>query len=369
MTAYRKLFSVHVQHNYYEDNLCNHLVFLPGAETLKTIRNQRWLFRAFATGFNLITEVGADFKNKIELLDTNLQFGISLNDAAKFFAITQLNETAPAKEFLGNKKIYFSNNALNAALGYQIIDGIAGDLMALSFTLPAVNAEVTLRVNSATENNLVIDYDTAGLPVNGPYKVKLNSSNVFEKLLNLSKLADGLYTISIKNAADTGNDLLTYKIFKSNSLSTQSLFGVLDIQLPASTAVVTETPFLISFLRKSTIWKYYVINQSGIDLDDFDLLVKDKSLDGTPNGNPVYAKYTFAGNPVPPNDPDPINKIAAAEILLFKSNVKIPFFQQVKLGLQLSKKDGGAEVVLTKNLPNPMPEKQVGEESKVYVYV
>lgn len=369
MTAYRKLFSVHVQHNYYEDNLCSDLAFTPVPETLRTMRNQRWLFKAFGSGFNLVTETGADLKSKIALLDTTLQFGISLNASASFFAVTQLNETAPVKEFLSNKKIYLSNNALNAALEYQIIDGISGDLMALSFTLPAVNTEATLRVNSATESNLVIDYDTAGLPVSGPYTIKMNSSQVFEKLLNLSKLADGLYTISIKNAADTGNDLLTYKIFKSNALSTRAVFGVLEVKLPASNAVVTETKFVISFLRKSTIWKYYVINQSGIDLDDFDLLLKDKSLDGTPGGNPVYAKYTFAGNPVPANDPDPINKIATADILLFKSNVKIPFFQKVKLGLQLSKKDGGSEVVLTKNLPNPMPEKQGGEESKVYVYV
>lgn len=369
MTAYRKLFSVSVKHNYYEDNLCNDLGFIPTTASIKTIRNQRWQLKNFGSGFNLITEIGTDLKNKIELLATTLQFGITLNNAAKFLAVTQLNETAPAKEFLSNKKIYFSNDALNADLKYQIIDGIVGDLMNLNFTLPPVNTEVTLRVNSATDNNLVIDFDTNGLPINGPYKIKINSSKVFEKLINMSQLPDGLYGISIKNAADTGSDLLSYKIFKSNALSAQSLFAVLEITLPASNVAVVETKFLISFLRKSTIWKYYVINQSGIDLTDFDLLVKDKSLDGTPSGNPVYAKYTFAGNPVPANDPDPINKIADADILLFKSNVKIPFFQKVKVGLELSKKDGGTEVVLNKNLPNPMPEKQAGEESKIYVYV
>lgn len=369
MSAYRKLFSVGVNHNYYEDNLCNDLVFVPTSASTAIMRNQRWLFKKFGTGFSIITEVAADFKNKIELLDTTLQFGISLNNAAKFLAVTQLNETSPNKEFLSNKKVYFSNNALNPNLGYQIIDGIVGDLMNLDFTLPPVNTEVTLRVNSLTENNLVVDFDSEGLPVSGPYKIKLNSSKVFEKLLNMGKLPDGLYSISIKNAADTGNDLLSYKIFKSNELSAQPVFGVLEIKLPASNAIVTETKFLISFLRKSTIWKYYIINQSGIDLDDFDLLVKDKSQDGTPSGNPVYAKYTFAGNPVPANDPDPINKIADADILLFKSNVKIPFFQKVKLGIELSKKDSGTEVVLTKNLPNPLPEKQAGEESRIYVYV
>ncbi|TBO41062.1 hypothetical protein [Pedobacter kyonggii] len=369
MTAYRKLFSVNVYHNYYEDNLCNDLSFVATTASRKTIINQRLLFKIFDSGFNIITEIGEDLKPKIEFLDTNLQFGIQLKNAAKFLAITQLNETAPNKDFLSNKKIYFSNNGLNSNLEYQIIDGIVGNLMSLDFTLPPANTEVNLRLNSSTENNLVIAFDTDGVPINGPYKIKVNSSKVFEKLLDMSKLPDGLYNISIKNAADTGNDLISYKIFKSNGLSAQSIFGVLELKLPASNVVVTETKFLINFLRKSTIWKYYVINQSGIDLDDFDLLVKDKSLDGTPSGIPAYAKYTFAGNPVPANDPDPINKIADADILLFKSNVKIPFYQKVKVGLELSKKDGGTEVILTKNLPNPMPEKQAGDESKIYVYV
>ncbi|MGM9475492.1 hypothetical protein ACS5PU_03635 [Pedobacter sp. GSP4] len=369
MTAYRKLLSVNVQHNYYEDNLCNDLRFVPTMASQKTMVNQRWLLKAFNSGFNVITEVGDNLKTKIVFADTTLQFGIFLNQAAKFLGITQLNETAPDKEFLSNKKIYFSNNALNPDLKYQIIDGIVGDLMNLTFTLPPANTGATLRVNSSTTNNLVIAFDTDGQPVSGPYKIAVNSSDFFEKLLDMSRLPDGLYSISIKNAADTGNDLLSYKIFKSNTLSAQSIFGVLELKLPASNAAVTETKFFIRFLRKSTIWKYYVVNQSGIDLDDFDLLVKDKSLDGTPSGNPVYAKYTFAGNPIPANDPDPINKIADADILLFKSNVKIPFYQKVKIGLELSKKDGGTEVILTKNLPNPIPEKQAGEESKIYVYV
>ncbi len=369
MSAYRKLFSVGVNHNYYEDNLCDDFGFMPTSASIAIMRNQRWLFKTFGSGFSMITEIGADLKNKIDLLDTTLHFGINLNNAAKFLAVTQLNEIAPNKDFLSNKKVYFSNNALNPNLGYQIIDSIVGDLMNLNFTLPPVNTEVMLRVNSPTENNLIVDFDSEGLPVNGPYKIKLNGNKVFEKPINFGKLPDGLYHISIKNAADTGNDLLSYKIFKSNELSAQSIFGVLEIKMPASNAVVTETRFLISFSRKSTIWKYYIINQSGIDLDDFDLFVKDKSQDGTPSGNPVYAKYTFTGNPVPANDPDPINKIADADILLFKSNVKIPFFQKVKLGIELSKKDTGAEVVLTRNLPNPVPEKQAGDESKIYVYV
>lgn len=249
MSAYRKLLSVGVNHNYYEDNLCDDFGFMPTSASIAIMRNQRWLFKTFGSGFSVITEIGADLKNKIDLLDTTLHFGINLNNAAKFLAVTQLNEIAPNKDFLSNKKVYFSNNALNPNLEYQIIDSIVGDLMNLNFTLPPVNTEVTLRVNSLTENNLIVDFDSEGLPVNGPYKIKLNGNKVFEKPINFGKLPDGLYHISIKNAADTGNDLLSYKIFKSNELSAQSIFGVLEIKMPASNAVVTETRFLIKIGR------------------------------------------------------------------------------------------------------------------------
>ncbi|TCD10412.1 hypothetical protein EZ449_08655 [Pedobacter frigidisoli] len=368
MTAYSKLFSVNVRHNYYEDYLCEDLSFVPTQNSSSIMRNQRLLYKAFATGFSLICEVNSEKKPLIKLSETKFQFGISLKLAAKFMAITNLNETTPAKEFLSNKKIYLTNVGLNPDLKYSIIDAVVGDLMSLNFSL-AANSEITLRVNSLEKNNLVIAYDTNGGPIPSPYKIKKSDDGTFSKLLDLSKLTDGLYAISIKNAADTGNDLLSFKIFKSNELSAQPNFGVLDIKIPALDAAAVETKFSINFLRKETTWKYYVINQSGIDLDDFGLFVNDKSADGSASGNPVYSNYTFAGIPVPADDTDPINKIADAEIVLFTSNVKIPFFQKVKTGLELSKKDGPTEVVLSKNLPNPTAEKQAGEESRIYIYV
>jgi len=368
MTAYRKFFTIQIRHNYYEDNLCGDLIFNPTRTTSLLLRNQRWLYKDFATGFNLICEVNDDRKPKIKIQESNLHFGIGLKEAAKFLAITNLNETSPAKEFLSNKKIYISNNGLNNDLKYSIIDSIVGDLMSLNFVLPA-NDEITLRLNSYSENNHVIAYDTGGKPIEGPYKIKKSQDDTFAKLLNLSKLPDGLYFISIKNKADTGSDLLTYIIFKSNELRSKPNFGVLDIKIPNIGTAIGETKFLLSFIRKETIWKYYIVNQSGIDLDDFKFSVEDKSSDGPGSGNTVYTNYTFVGKPIPADDTDPINKIANAEIVLFKSNSKIPFFQKIKTGLVLSKIDGASEVVLLKDLPNPMPEKQVGEESKIYIYV
>ena len=368
MTAYSKLFSVQIRHNYYEGNLCGDLCFYPTGATSLLMRNQRWLYKDFATGFNLICEVTDDRKPKITIQESSLQFGIGLKQAAKFLAVTNLNEISPSKEFLSNKKIYISNNGLNNDLKYSIIDQIVGDLMSLNFVLPA-NDEITLRLNSNSQTDLVIAYSTDGTSIDGPYTIKKNKDKTFAKLLDLSKLPDGLYFISIKNKADTGADLLTYKIFKSNELRSKPNFGVLDIKIPNIDSAIEETQFQLSFIRKETFWKYYIINQSSIDLEDFKFSIEDKSSDGPDSGNPVYANYTFIGTPVPTDDTDPINKITTAEIVLFKSNAKIPFFQKIKTGLALSKIDGAFKVVLLKDLPNPMPEKQVGEESKIYIYV
>ncbi|WP_231425268.1 hypothetical protein [Pedobacter sp. Leaf250] len=367
MRDYSKLFSVNVRHNYYQDNLCQDLIFVPTQQSSLLMLNQLYLYQNFATGFNLVREVDTG-QPKIKLQETQLHFGIGLKQAAKFFAITNLNEASPAKEFLSNKKIYLTNNGLNENLKLNIIDAIVGDSMNLNFIL-AANSEITLRVNTSSASDLIIAYNTDGTPIASPYKIKKGEDGTFAKLLDLSKLPDGLYTISIKNAADTGEDLLTYKIFKSNELQLKSNFGVLDLKLPGIETAVEETKFVIDFTRKETIWNYYVVNRSGSDLDDFDFFIHDKSADGTSGGNPVYSKYTFLGTAVPDNDTDSITKISDGKITVFKSNTKIPFFQKLKTGLELSKNVGPTKVIISKHLPNPTPENQSGEESKIYIYV
>ena len=365
MTAYSKLFSVNVRHNYYEDGLSNDLTFIPAQSVKNTLRNQRWLLRNILTGFNLICETGTDNKATIGIAKISLQFGVVLNNAAKFSAVTVLDQTAPAKLFSNNKKMYFTNSGLNDELQYSILDGIIPELYKLNFAVGPSHTGVTLRLKSATDDNLVIAYDTKGLPVSGPYQVSRKADKTFEQLLNLRYVPDGFYTVSIKNASDTGADLLTYNFFKSNELSAQPNFGVLEIKWPETNAVISEKKFFLNFMRKSTTWKYYVINRSGIDLDSFDLTIKDNE----DNPDPAYEKYNFPGNFPPADDADPINKTAGSEIMLFRSNKKIPFYSKAKKGLKLSKIKSGDETILIENLPNPTPEKQLGDESKIYVYI
>lgn len=365
MTAYRKLFSVNVRHNYYEDGLSNDLAFIPAQKVKYTLRNQRWILRNIQTGFNLVCETGNDNKAIIGIDKISLQFGIVLINPAKFSAVTVLDQTAPAKLFSSSKKMYFTNNGLDEELQYSILDGIIPEIYKVNFAVALSHTAITLRLKSAIEDNVTIAYDTEGLPVPGPYHVMRKADKTFEQLLNLRNLPDGLYTVSIKNAADTGADLVTYSFFKSNELSSQPNFGVLEINWPETDTAITEKKFFINFARKSTTWKYYVINRSGIDLDNFDLVINDNEE----NSDPVYEKYNFPGNLPPADDADPINKIAGSEIMLFKSNKKIPFYSEVKKGLKLSKVKSGDETTLIENLPNPTPEKQSGDESKIYIYV
>ncbi|HMI04117.1 MAG TPA: hypothetical protein VK541_16640 [Pedobacter sp.] len=369
MTAYSKLISLKVKHDYYQDNLSADLYFNPVAGVKNIFKNQRWLSKVYDTGFSLICQTDVANKPVIGIGDITLHYGIGLRNAAKFSAVTILDQTAPAKAFSNQKKMYFCNDALNEVLKYTILDDIIPDVFSLNFSVADVHTAVTLRVNSAAVNNHTIEFDVNGAPVTGPYHIGRKTDKTFSKLLEMRHLPDGLYTISVKNAADTGADIVTFTLFKSTELAAMSIFGVLELTIPASNAAITETKFSINFKRKSTTWKYFVVNQSGIDLDDFDILLKDKSNDGTPDGNPVYGKYNFSGNPPAQPIPDPLNNVAGTSTLLFASTVKIPFFETVKTGLKLIRKEGGTEVVLSENLPNPIPEKQAGEESKIYVYV
>jgi hypothetical protein len=369
MTAYSKLVSLKVKHDYYEDNLSADLYFNPAADVRSIFKNQRWLSKVYDTGFSLICQTDAAGKPVIGIGDITMHYGIGLRNAAKFSAVTVLDQTAPAKAFSNQKKMYFYNDALNEVLKYKILDDIVPDVYGLGFSVADVHTAVTLRVNSVLVNNNTIEFDTNGAAVTGPYHIDRKTDKTFSKLLEMRHLPDGLYAVSVKNAADTGADIVTFTLFKSTELAAMSIFGVLELSIPASSSAVTETNYSIDFKRKSTTWKYFVVNQSGIDLDDFDILLKDKSNDGTPDGNPVYSKYNFSGNPPAQPVPDPLNSVAGTSALLFASTVKIPFFETVKTGLKLIRKEGGTEVVLSENLPNPIPEKQAGEESKIYVYV
>ncbi len=303
MTAYSKLVSLKVKHDYYQDNLSADLYFNPAAGVKNTFKNQRWLSKVYDTGFSLICQTDAASKPVISIGDITLHYGIGLRNAAKFSAVTILDQTAPAKAFSNQKKMYFYNDALNEVLKYKILDGIIPDVYGLGFSVADVHTAVTLRVNSEAANNHTVEFDVSGAPLAGPYHIDRKTDKTFSKLLEMRHLPDGLYTISVKNAADTGADLATFTLFKSNELAAMSIFGVLELSIPASNSAVTETKFSINFKRKSTTWKYFVVNQSGIDLDDFDILLKDKSNDGTPDGNPVYSKYNFSGNP--PGQPIP----------------------------------------------------------------
>jgi hypothetical protein len=369
MTAYRKLVSLKVKHDYYHDNLCADLHFNPVTGVKNTLKNQRWLSKVYDTGFSLICQTDADNKPVIGIDAITLHYGIELRNAAKFSAVTILDQTTPAKVFSNQKKMYFRNDALNEVLQYSILDDIISDVFNLGFSVADIHTAVNLRVNSSVANNHTIEFDVNGAPVDGPYLINRKTDKTFSKTLDMRHLPDGLYSFSVKNAADTGADIVAFTVFKSTELAAMSIFGVLELAIPASNAAVTETNFSINFKRKSTTWKYFVVNQSGIDLDDFDILLKDKSNDGTPDGNPVYKKYIFSGNPPAQPVPDPINNVAGKNTLLFISTVKIPFFETVKTGLKLIRKEGVTEVVLSENLPNPVPEKQAGEESKIYVYV
>ncbi|MCX2574547.1 hypothetical protein [Pedobacter sandarakinus] len=367
MTAYRKFFSLSVNHNYYEDNLCEDLSFMPTADSMRIMRNQHWLYKPISSGFDLICEVDGDLNAIIEIAKTPLTFGIKLKSAAKFLGITNLHKS-PSKQFGSNKKIYFTNTGLDQRLEYTILDDVISNGIYLAF-IEEGHEKVSLKVSSAASSNHIVEYDSDGMPISGPYEIAKNNQNLFTRSLNFSKLPDGLYQISIKKSAGTGADLQTYQVYKSADLSSASIFGVLDLRIPPADDVITENKFLMQFIRKETIWKYYIVNRTGIDLEDFKLLLKDNSKDGTPEGNSAYAKYTFSGTTVQSSDTEPINKVDANEKILFTSSAKIPFFSRVKTGLQLTKKDPTNEVILISDLPNPRPETQVGEESKIYIYV
>jgi hypothetical protein len=114
----------------------------------------------------------------------------------------------------------------------------------------------------------------------------------------------------------------------------------------------------LTYTRKSTYWNYILVNRSNrSDFDD--LLVKDNGSASSP-----YVVNSFAkqGGSL---------TIAGKSAVKFRSDVEIPFFEIPKLDIEVVKEVNGSDLVLYKNLSNPVVS-QVGSsqtESDIYVFV
>ena len=377
MARYQEFIKLAINHSYYSSGVSDDLLFYPTADTKKTLKRQRILYKAHDYGFRFLAETTEANKTTIKI-DKALDcyFGIGYFDSEKFLGITDLNESAPSTQtFTNGCRIFLYNETGSDDLKYKVIHAVYQEAFSFQFSAAETVTEIKITIKNENGTAVVADFDSNGNEVAGPYIVSsgVESPGKFNKFFNFKNAGKGFYTIEVKNNA-TNSVLNTYQVIVHNELSRSTVSGVLRIHIPAVATTFSTKNLTINFNRASTKWKYYLSVKSGLDLDDIDLVITDKSGDS----GSVYNTYTFNGNPASGGggqaDPDIANSIGGYDTLVFESIQKIPFYEIPKKQLELKRIEDGqptatAGNVIFPNLPNPKPKNREGETSKIYLNI
>lgn len=353
---YFKLFNINTLHNYYKSGICNSLIITPTSECKKIIKNHRLLFKNTVKGF----QISYSAKNEsgdplIELSDLLFTCIITSNNYAELLNKTDLD--VKSVEYSGNKIIYFRNDPITTkSIKHKFIDYIKPRIFNYKFPFKAKD------LNSDTASLELLNNE--GNTVMGPFQsIKPGNDKCYYQYIDLSAFPDGKYIFRV---SDTNNSQKDELICINNELSKQVVFGLLEIEYNSNTLKEYD----LTFIRQNSVWKYFVVNKSGIvDLDSYSLEIKDTSKEK----DIPYKKVNVFNKG---KEPDPDIRIDGYDTVTFTSNDKIPFYERPLLYIELLKIDktggsSGDKITLIKHLPNPKISGIINKnkESEIYVFI
>lgn len=347
--AYSDFININITHTFYEDGTLNDdFIYVPTPDTMAWLKKKRILFRQLDTGIKtLIKENGAGTDGIIGLENRTLAFMMMLRtpNSQNFINVTDLDETGGDRYASGN--VIHLGDSGAAALDYSLLDGTRPSVF--TFTSAVVGASGTLEVRK--NGSLVhIGNDADGNPLPNPITLNKDANDNFAQSLDLRRAGVGRYDLTFTDADGAQN----FSYYVDAEVHRSNPFGIIEANIvtgasPNILPKASPTDYTFEFARRSTYWRYIVVNKSGIELDDFDLQISDQSGDDSASGSPVYSEYTFssavAGTPV-----------NGVESVVIDSSDLIPFYQIPKLNLVLEKKEkvgGATPVPLIEGLTNP----------------
>ncbi len=347
---YNRLFNISIAHNFFESNVNSNLSIRPDFETRKLLANGKLLFKKLGNNNLVLFKTDANQTDPFIHLGTDVRFRfyITTENSSEFFNITKLDG------YSAGNKLYFTNNPAAPqsssdapeVLNYALIDEAFGKLFTYSYTLPGNQTNVTanFRIENSAGNTVSPGKDANGDPLDLIIPLTRDDSRVFSQQVDLRDKPSGFYTIFLDNLNGTIN-LDTLTVFIDNDGLDSGVLGVVDINYTAQNTIYADTDyFQLHFERKTTVWKYYIINKSqGIDFNTTVLRIEDSD---PVNGDP-YAHIDFLLEGAQPNAN---TQVKGFETVIFKSDGSIPSFEQPKLNVHLLD-NNNKEIV--QHLPNP----------------
>ncbi|MDL5045436.1 hypothetical protein QQ054_05200 [Oscillatoria amoena NRMC-F 0135] len=343
MAGYQTLIKLELLHNFYKSGVTDDFEFVLTADIQRLMRQQRLLYRNFGCGFTILYESTQPNTPTIEIdSDLTFVFGLGIKNPGTFYGITDLDESAPSTVSYTNgcRMFYYTDGAL-ADLKYKVLHAMYPERFSFKFTEKTAFKTIQVTIKDQNGTTVNAQYDTAGSPITSPYTLNADnngeSGNIlrtFTGFFDVSKTGSGYYTILLKREDATEK---TLQVYIHDELSRSNVSGVVQLSLAKPTPPLAAKNLRIDLKRAESIWKYFIINRSGLDFTATDLVLSDKSGDS----GPIYNTYTFSGNPAMggggqalPNTADSINSLPT---MVFESTVKIPFYEVPKTKLELKK--------------------------------
>lgn len=110
---YRRHFNLRVYHDYYSEGYTDEIQLVPTSKTLTKLQGGKMLFKKLQNGVTVLYRAGEDEKTPlVQLGELQLRFAITVRNATRFQAITQL-DLSPSKKYDSSKFLLFKNNPSN----------------------------------------------------------------------------------------------------------------------------------------------------------------------------------------------------------------------------------------------------------------
>lgn len=360
--SYKPFLSADIAHDFYESGKSADFVIAPTAFTQEKMRNEKMVFRALPTSFRVFYRAvsKADANPFTDVTDGVYSFAMRLKNPQFFLNVTNLKDGS-LKYQTGNI-IYFKNtNTSTNGLAYELLNRLLPAQYTYDFALTAsISDDVRLRVKDSSDTNIIYTSPDPLVAVN---------TNAYRDAIDLRNFPPGKYLIvPVKNGTEQTS--LKEKVYIDSSLAGKDVFGIIDIEMKTTNVFdfidfTQLNSFSAGFIRRTTKWKYYVVNKTKREIVNANVGPGSPSptiADSNPTAV-VYGSTPFSG-PAAASD---INGFTAVSFL---SDNLIPFYEVPKTGIQLIRtSDSG---VIMSDLPNPTRQASADESEDVtpiYVFI
>ena len=335
------------------------LEIVPTQDTINFMQRQRIIFKAKDNGFRVAVSVKENDEPVIPLPAFTFRFSVQVKGTKilEWLNVTDLKQGG--MDYARQHLVYYRTKPQlsNLNLKYELLNGLRPSV----FTFQTAANNDNLRVQDMDNNAVDVVFDGDGNALSQPYDMIEIGTGEYELGLDFTKLKPGRY--KLKYGGGTDFYYVDTELFKKQP------FGALDLRTADTTGAVVPRNYKMNFKNRETIWRYIVVNKSGISTNDFAFAILDTLGQKAPYKGYLFEKVetrTVNGYP--------------ADVFESKKDTgnkdEIPFFDTPKAAIELQKIDltitGETETLIT-NLANPsLTGVSTGDDlefSDVYVYV